>query len=56
MTTPDLIPEQEAHAQALAKVLARALDGDILQLTRLLASKPNHQVLGQTERLSGKPV
>ena len=49
MTTPDLTPEQEAHAQELARTLHKALEGDILQMTRLLASKPDHQVLGQTE-------
>jgi hypothetical protein len=49
MTTPDLTPEQEAHAQELAQSLLKALEGDILQMTRLLASKPDHQVLGQTE-------
>jgi hypothetical protein len=49
MSTPDLTPEQEAHAQELAKTLLKALEGDVLQMTRLLASKPDHQVLGQTE-------
>jgi hypothetical protein len=49
MSTPELTPEQEAHAQELARTLHRALEGDILQMTRLLASKPDHQVLGQTE-------
>jgi hypothetical protein len=49
MSTPELTPNQEAHAQELAKNLLKALEGDILQMTRLLASKPDHQVLGQTE-------
>jgi hypothetical protein len=49
MSTPDLTPEQEAHAQELAKTMLKALEGDVLQMTRLLASKPDHQVLGQTE-------
>lgn len=49
MTTPDLTPEQEAHAQDLAKVVLKAMEQDVLQMTRLLASKPDHQVLGQTE-------
>jgi hypothetical protein len=49
MTTPDLTPEQEVHAQELAKTVLKALEADILQMTRLLASKPDHQVLGQTE-------
>jgi hypothetical protein len=49
MSTPDLTPEQEAHAQELAETMLKALEGDVLQMTRLLASKPDHQVLGQTE-------
>jgi hypothetical protein len=49
MTTPELTPEQEAHAQELAKTVLKGLEADILQMTRLLASKPDHQVLGQTE-------
>jgi hypothetical protein len=49
MSIPDLTPEQEAHAQELAKTVLNALEGDILQMTRLLASKPDRQVLGQTE-------
>jgi hypothetical protein len=49
MNSADLTPEQEAHAQELARTLHKALEGDILQMTRLLASKPDHQVLGQTE-------
>jgi hypothetical protein len=49
MTSPDLTPEQEAHAQELAQTVLKALQDDILQMTRLLASKPDDQVLGQTE-------
>jgi hypothetical protein len=49
MTTPDLTPEQEAHAQELAQTLLKALQDDLLQMTRLLASKPDDQVLGPTE-------
>ena len=49
MTTPDLTPEQEAHAQELAKALAPALEAELLQMTRLLASKPDQQVFGETE-------
>jgi hypothetical protein len=49
MNSVDLTPEQEAHAQELARTLHKALEGDILQMTRLLASKPDHQVLGETE-------
>jgi hypothetical protein len=49
MTTFDLTPDQKAHALDLAKTVLKALEGDVLQMTRLLASKPDHQVLGQTE-------
>jgi hypothetical protein len=49
VNTPELTPEQEAHAQELAKTVLKSLQADVLQMTRLLASKPDHQVLGQTE-------
>jgi hypothetical protein len=49
MSTPDLTPEQEAHAQEMAQTLLKAVEGDLLTMTRLLASKPDYQVLGQTE-------
>jgi hypothetical protein len=49
MTTPDLTPEQEAHAQEMAQTLLKAVEADLLKMTRLLASKPDHQVLGQSE-------
>jgi hypothetical protein len=49
MSTPELTPEQEAHAQELAKTALKVCESDILQMTRLLASKPDDQVLGQTE-------
>jgi hypothetical protein len=49
MITPELTPEQEAHAQQLAQTLLKAVEGDLLKMTRLLASKPDNQVLGQTE-------
>jgi hypothetical protein len=45
----DLTPEQEAHAQELAKTVFKTLEGDVLKMTRLLASKPDPQVLGTTE-------
>jgi hypothetical protein len=49
MTTPDLTPEQETHAQEMAQTLLKAVEADLLTMTRLLASKPDNQVLGQTE-------
>ena len=49
MSTPGLTPEQEAHASELAKTVLKTLEADVLQMTRLLASKPDDQVLGRTE-------
>jgi hypothetical protein len=46
---PDPRSREEAHAQELARTLHKALEADILQMTRLLASKSDDQVLGQTE-------
>ena len=44
-----LSPEQERQAQALAARIRAAVDGDILELARLLVSKPEHEVFGETE-------
>lgn len=44
-----LTPEQEADAQQLEQQLLAAYAGEIKQLARLLASKANHQLLGETE-------
>ena len=44
-----LSPEQEQQAQALAARIRAAVDGDILELARLLVSKPEHEVFGETE-------
>lgn len=49
MPTPQLTPEQEANAQLLAAQILKVAQGKILEMTRLLASKPDHQVLGPTE-------
>jgi hypothetical protein len=49
MSTSDLTPDQEAHAQELAKTVLKTLEADVLKMTRLLASKPDSQVLGKTE-------
>lgn len=44
-----LTPEQEADAQRLAdRVMVRTRE-EVLQMARLLISKPDHQLLGQTE-------
>jgi len=49
MSIVTLSPEQEQQAQALATRIHEAVDGDILELARLLVSKPEHEVFGQTE-------
>jgi F420-0:gamma-glutamyl ligase len=49
MSAVSLTAEQEQQAQALAQRIRQAVDGDILQLARLLVSKPEDQVFGQTE-------
>lgn len=49
MSTVILSPEQEQQAQALAARIRTAVAGDILELARLLVSKPEHEVFGQTE-------
>jgi hypothetical protein len=49
MSTTDLTPDQEAHARELAKTVLKTLEADVLKMTRLLASKPDSQVLGKTE-------
>jgi hypothetical protein len=46
---PPLTPEQEAAAQRIYRLLQKACDDDLLQMARLLASKPSHQLLGVTE-------
>jgi hypothetical protein len=44
-----LSAEQEADAQHLAdRVMIRTRE-EVLQIARLLVSKPDHQLLGQTE-------
>src|SRR4029077_18439820 len=49
MPAVPLTPEQELQAQALAARLRQAVEADILQLARLLVSKPEEQIFGQTE-------
>ena len=45
----ELTPEQEAEAQALLAKLKPAWEQDALELCRLMASKQDHEILGQTE-------
>ena len=49
MATPMLSLEQEAQAQALAQRIRQEADDEILQLARLLVSKPEEQLFGNTE-------
>lgn len=44
-----LTPEQEAEAQRLAAIIGKKAQEEALYMARLLASKPDHQLLGATE-------
>jgi hypothetical protein len=44
-----LTPEQQAEAERLYQILRERTDADLRQLAQLLASKPDHQLLGATE-------
>lgn len=46
---PQLSAEQEAEAQRLFQILKGTTDDDLLALARLLASKKDRDLLGQTE-------
>jgi hypothetical protein len=46
---PQLSAEQEAEAQRIFQILRRTADDDLLALARLLASKKDRDLLGQTE-------
>jgi hypothetical protein len=45
----DLTAEQEAEALRIYEALKRRSDEDLLALARLLASKPDAELLGRTE-------
>lgn len=49
MPSQPLSPEQEAEAQRIFQVLKETSDQDLLALARMLASKPNRELLGKTE-------
>src|SRR5438874_631436 len=49
MPTTSLPPDPEQEAQALAARIRQAVDEELLQLARLLVSKPEDQIFGQTE-------
>jgi hypothetical protein len=44
-----LTPEQEAEAQRLADSITVKTKEELLQITRLLVSRQDHELLGQTE-------
>ncbi len=44
-----LSAEQEAEAQALAGRLRELVDDELLQVARLLISKPDREIFGETE-------
>lgn len=41
--------EQEAEAQRITRVVLGAMEKDVIQMARLMASKQNKDLLGQTE-------
>ena len=49
MNHAQLSPEQEAEAQRIVAAVTAASRKDIEAMARLLASKPDRQLLGQTE-------
>jgi hypothetical protein len=44
-----LTAEQEAQAQRIAAILTKRFQEEALTMARLMASKPNSQLLGATE-------
>jgi hypothetical protein len=44
-----LTPEQEAEAQRLAESITLKTKEEVLRITRLLVSKQDHQLFGETE-------
>ena len=44
-----LSAEQEAEAQALAERLRELVDDEVVEVARLLVSKPEREIFGQTE-------
>jgi hypothetical protein len=45
----ELTAEQEAEAQRIEEILVEASRKDIRELARLMASKQDHEIFGQTE-------
>jgi len=49
MAKLELTPEQDAEAQRLAKLAGQKVQEELLQMYRLMMSKVDGQLLGQTE-------
>lgn len=49
MSDPVLTPEQEAEALRLAELVAEKTKAEVLQMARLLVSKKDRDLFGQTE-------
>jgi hypothetical protein len=49
VASPSLTAEQEAEAQRLAQILMDKTKEEVLKITRLLVSKPDRDLLGETE-------
>jgi len=49
MTHIDLSPEQEAEAQQLEAKIRRAIEQEVAQLARVMVSKSERELFGQTE-------
>jgi hypothetical protein len=49
MSRPPLTPDQAALSDRIYQSLRQAADADLRTLADLLASKPDHQLLGPTE-------
>jgi hypothetical protein len=49
LDAPILSPEQDAEAERLFQTLSPILEVELRQMTRLLASKPDDNLLGKTE-------
>jgi hypothetical protein len=48
-STVELNEEQEAESQRIYERLRGAFDEELKTMARFMASKPNHQLFGQTE-------
>ena len=49
MAELNLTPAQEAEAQRIAVIVGKRAQEEVLQMARIMASKPDAQLLGATE-------